>query len=56
MLGADHWLPRRARLDVIVKPPVHHNGADDAVTALLLECRRSILEDLPEPDLLAGRN
>jgi 1-acyl-sn-glycerol-3-phosphate acyltransferase len=55
MLAADRWLPRPARLEVIVKPAVHHNGAEDAVAALLGDCRRAILEDLAEPDLLAGR-
>jgi len=53
MLAAGQRLPRRGALEVIVKPPVHPNGAEDAVAALLAECRRSILEDFPEPDLLA---
>lgn len=53
MLAAGMLLPRRGPLAVIVKPPVRHNGSDDAVAALLRECRSSILEDLPEPDLLA---
>ncbi len=53
LLAADRLLPRRGPLEIIVKPPVRHNGADDAVAALLQECRRSILEDFPEPDLLA---
>lgn len=52
MLGAGKWLPKRSTLAVIVKPPVHHNGNEDAVSALLLACRHSILEDLPEPDLV----
>lgn len=52
MLSADMWLPRRSSLAVIVKPPVLHNGEDDAVAELLRACRSSILEDLDEPDLL----
>lgn len=53
MLAAGRWLPRPSPIAVIVKPPVNHNGETDAVAALLQSCRRSILEDLPEPDLLA---
>jgi 1-acyl-sn-glycerol-3-phosphate acyltransferase len=52
MLSAAHWLPRPRPLAVIVKPPVRHNGEDDAIAALLKSCRSSILEDLGEPDLL----
>jgi 1-acyl-sn-glycerol-3-phosphate acyltransferase len=51
MLSASMWLPRRSALAVIVKPPVRHNGDNDAVPALLQACRHSILQDLPEPDL-----
>jgi 1-acyl-sn-glycerol-3-phosphate acyltransferase len=53
MLSANMWLPRRSPLVVIVKPPVRHNGEDDAVAQLLRACRSSILEDLGEPDLLS---
>ncbi len=52
MLSANMWLPRRAQLVVIVKPPLHHNGAADAAAELLRACRCSILEDLDEPDLV----
>jgi len=52
MLAGGTLLPRRSRLEVIVKPPVRHNGAADAVPALRTACRASILHDLPEPDLL----
>jgi 1-acyl-sn-glycerol-3-phosphate acyltransferase len=52
MLCAGRWLPRPSKLEVIVKPPVHHNGESDAVAALLESCRRSILEELREPDQL----
>jgi 1-acyl-sn-glycerol-3-phosphate acyltransferase len=52
MLGAYKWLPRRSALSVIVKPPVRHDGNEDAVSTLLLACRHSILEDLAEPDLV----
>lgn len=45
------WLPRPGRLEVIVKPPVRHNEADDPVSYLQQACRRSILEDLHEPDM-----
>lgn len=53
MLSSAMWLPRRTRLEVIVKPAVRHNGEDDAAARLLATSRSSILEDLPEPDLLA---
>lgn len=51
MLSAEHWLPRRHPLLVIVKPAVRHNGEDDAVALLRKACRSSILSDLGEPDL-----
>jgi 1-acyl-sn-glycerol-3-phosphate acyltransferase len=51
MLPAGEWLARPSQLEVIVKPPVHHNGDSDAVATLLRSCRDSILENLPEPDL-----
>ena len=54
MLAAEQWLPRRGSLAVIVKPPVRHNGSDDAVAALLRQCRSSILEDLAEPDAVGA--
>lgn len=53
MLAANMRLPRPSHLEVIVKPPVRHNGEADAVANLHRACRSSILEDLPEPDLLA---
>jgi 1-acyl-sn-glycerol-3-phosphate acyltransferase len=53
MLGADMRLPRRTPLEVIVKPPVRHNGEDDAVATLRTASRDSILEELAEPDLVA---
>lgn len=52
MLAADRVLPRHSRLDVIVKPPLHHNGEADAADTLRRISRSSILEDLPEPDLV----
>lgn len=55
MLAAGTLLPRMSRLEVIVKPPVRHNGEGDAVAVLRTACRTSILEDLPEPDL-AGQH
>lgn len=55
MLSAEHLLPRPGPLAVIVKPPVRHNGEDDAIPALLKACRSSILEDLGEPDLVGER-
>lgn len=54
MLPAHHWLPRPGRLEVIVKPAVRHDGADDVVQSLKAACRQSILEDLLEPDLAGG--
>jgi 1-acyl-sn-glycerol-3-phosphate acyltransferase len=53
MLAARHWLPRPGRLCVVVKPPMHHNGAASATSDLMMSCRRAILEELPEPDLLS---
>lgn len=55
MLAGGTVLPRRSRLEVIVKPAVRHNGEDDAAARLRGVCRSSILEDLGEPDLLAQR-
>lgn len=54
MLAARQVLPRPSRLTVIVKAPVFHNGAADAVADLARRCRRAILEELPEPDLCAS--
>ncbi len=51
MLSADRRLPRQAALEVIIKPAVYADGTDDAVAALRLASRASILEDLAEPDL-----
>jgi 1-acyl-sn-glycerol-3-phosphate acyltransferase len=51
MLPAKSWLPRPGQLEVIVKPPVRHNGVDDPVPYLRSACRQSILADLAEPDL-----
>lgn len=51
MLAAGMRLPRRAPLEVIIKPPIHPNGENDAAAALRLTARASILEDLVEPDL-----
>lgn len=51
MLGAGRLLPRPGRLEVIVKPPVRHNGEADAAAVLRDSCRARILEDLREPDL-----
>jgi len=53
MLSSAMWLPRHTRLEVIVKPALRHNGEDGASARLLEASRSSILEDLPEPDLLA---
>lgn len=52
MLAADMLLPRRAPLEVLVKPPLHHDAAGDAVATLRSASRTSILADLPEPDLV----
>jgi 1-acyl-sn-glycerol-3-phosphate acyltransferase len=52
MLPAQRLLPRPGRLEVIVKPPVDRNP-EDPLRSLLEGARRSILEDLDEPDLLA---
>jgi len=47
---AGRWLPQPARIEVIVKPPVAQAGAPNP-DQLMRACRRSILEDLGEPDL-----
>ncbi len=52
MLSADMRLPRRSPLEVLVKPPLHADGPDDAPAALRRSSRASILADLPEPDLV----
>lgn len=52
MLPAERILPRPGHLEVIVKPPVTR-GPEDPLRTLLEGARRSILEDLDEPDLLA---
>ncbi len=44
-------LPRPAPLEVIIKPPIHPHGGNDAAAELRLTARASILEDLVEPDL-----
>jgi 1-acyl-sn-glycerol-3-phosphate acyltransferase len=51
MLPARAWLPKPGLLEVIVKPAVRHNGDSDAVTTLQMASRRSILEDVREPDI-----
>jgi 1-acyl-sn-glycerol-3-phosphate acyltransferase len=48
MLPASRALPRRGRLEVIIKPPLDP-GTEPA--ALLAAARQSILADLDEPDL-----
>lgn len=52
MLPASRLLPRRGRLEVIVKPALLP-GDTAQVAALLDQARRSILADLDEPDLTA---
>jgi 1-acyl-sn-glycerol-3-phosphate acyltransferase len=54
MLPAEQWLPRRGRLEVIFRPPVWQHPAADPVSWLLNACRRSILEELAEPDATPG--
>jgi len=52
LFPADAWLPRRGRLEVIVRPAIDAEGvASEAVVRLRDESRRAILELLDEPDL-----
>jgi 1-acyl-sn-glycerol-3-phosphate acyltransferase len=52
VLPAGAWLPRRRRLEVIVRPAIHTAGtAPEAVASLRDASRRAILELLDEPDL-----
>ena len=51
MLPAHRWLPVPGRLAVTVKEPVHAHALDDPAPQLMQLSRRSILEDLDEPDL-----
>lgn len=48
MLPADRWLPRRAQLSVIIKPPLA--AAEQEIDTLIRQARRSILADLGEPN------
>lgn len=47
------WLMRPGRLRVVVKQAIHPGTITDAAAYLLQESRRSILEELAEPDLVA---
>jgi 1-acyl-sn-glycerol-3-phosphate acyltransferase len=52
LFPAGAWLPRRGRLEVIVRPAIDAEGnASEAVLRLRDESRRAILELLDEPDL-----
>lgn len=50
MMPAARLLPRPGRIEVIIKPPLFPT-ADTRVSELLEDARRSILDDLDEPDL-----
>lgn len=54
MLPASRVLPRPGRLEIIVKPALRPSPSLPAAS-LQEAARRSILADLDEPDLLAGR-
>jgi len=54
MLPANQTLPTPATLEVIIKPAVNTNLADNSNGSLINACRDSILEDLNEPDRLSG--
>jgi 1-acyl-sn-glycerol-3-phosphate acyltransferase len=52
MLPAHQWLPRPARLTVIISEPLQTNS--ETTTLMAREhCRKSILSHLNEPDLMA---
>jgi 1-acyl-sn-glycerol-3-phosphate acyltransferase len=53
-LPPDSWFLRAGKLDVVVKPAIAPDGASDPIAYLLQESRRSILEELTEPDLVAA--
>ena len=53
MLPAHHWLPRPARLTVIIKAPLLVEQIIDPIQAREA-CRRLILAELDEPDLHAS--
>lgn len=55
VLPAERTLPRPGRIEVLVKPPVIQPPGSPA-RSLLEAARRSILEDLPEPDLSHSRH
>jgi len=50
MLPAHQALPTRATLEVIIKPSVSPEHAGASIRDLMKACRKSILEDLNEPD------
>ena len=52
MLPANQALPTLGTLEVIIKPAVIPNLAEDSTGSLINACRASILEDLNEPDKL----
>lgn len=55
MLPAHSWLPRPARLTVVIKAPLRAEHANDPVQARE-SCRQQILAELGEPDLHATEN
>jgi 1-acyl-sn-glycerol-3-phosphate acyltransferase len=52
-LPAWRWLPQPSLIEVVIKQPIRQRGDVNSVSALMDACRRSILEDLDEPDLTA---
>ena len=55
LLPSGTWLPRRSRLEVIVRPEITAEGAaQEAIAHLRNASRRAILELLDEPDLHPG--
>jgi len=51
MLPANRRLPVPARIDVQIKPSFVADPTQTSATELIKACRRSILEDLDEPDV-----
>jgi len=51
MLPADRFFPIRSRIEVTIKPIINPQQDHMSPSDLINACRRSILEDLDEPDM-----
>jgi len=52
MLPANRLFPVHSRIEVIIKPPINAQQDQMSHADLMDACRRSILEDLDEPDMI----